>query len=183
MMDTNKIIGELEESLKEIESAREQVVKVTTSSEKTIDGITNLIKEVQKLTSSFEEETNKAIKAFEGNADSFKKRLVEIAETNEKSLKDNLNIFKSITKELVESSIKLQKESLNVVSQLKEYCGKVQELIDEITGIDLPRKITEFEKKIEKIDTNISLTTKSNRIHFYITWILSVALFLMLYFK
>ena len=182
-METEKInqaLAQLEISLKELDSARAQVEKVTDSGNSLANATSSLVKEVKQLADKIATETSKIITGFSDKITVLEASINNTTKEGQKKISSEVDKFIKTTSELKSNnestisdfknlSIKTIKDQETEVSKtiqsILSYCENVQKLIDAISTMDLPARMDKIEssftitstviKKLSEIQTGL----------------------------
>ncbi|MBP7215614.1 MAG: hypothetical protein KBA52_08290 [Candidatus Kapabacteria bacterium] len=122
----NKILGELEEDLKNLQSARKQVESVVLSNTEFANSANSLVNNTQKFVEVITKSTNDAVDGF----------VVTVREVSN----------------LAKSSLEEQKnENLKVLNHLLETQNQIKQLIGQLLDLNLPNTLKSINSNLEII--------------------------------
>jgi ABC-type transporter Mla subunit MlaD len=177
----NQALAQLEQSLKELDSARKQVEKITESGTTLLQATSKLTNEVKGLADKVKDETSNAIVVFSEKLSDLEKKLKNISESGKKSIMAEVEKFTETTSELSSSTenaikeikslsaktIKQQEEEISkTIKVINGYCTNIQILIDEIKSIDLPHKLENLDSGIIKAQKSLSELQENQAVQF-----------------
>lgn len=172
-METEKInqaLAQLEISLKELDSARAQVEKVTDSGNNLANATSSLVKDVKQLADKIATETSKIITGFSDKIAALEASINNTTKEGQKKISSEVEKFIKTTSDLKSNnestisdfknlSIKTIKDQETEVSKtirsVLSYCEKVQKLIDAISTMDLPNRMDKIDKNITDVNSTI----------------------------
>lgn len=183
-METEKInqaLAQLELSLKELDSARAQVEKVTDSSNNIANATSSLVKDVKQLADKIAVETSKIITGFSDKITALEASINNATKEGQKKISSEVEKFIKTTSDFKSNnesaisdfknlSIKTLKDQETEVSKtiqsILSYCEQVQKLINAISKMDLPARMDKLDnsitatgseiKKLSEIQTGLS---------------------------
>lgn len=142
---------ELEENLKSLDSARKQVVNVTTSSEKVIEAFTRILKQLDILNEGFDANNKGVLDAFEQVVE---KLNIQLKEESKNRLLHDEALHRKLNDSVVKTILKLESCNMELdvmVEKLNEYS------IDQsLKKIDNQQH--EILKNLQVINDNIKLS-------------------------
>jgi len=165
-METEKInqaLAQLEISLKELDSARAQVEKVTNSGNNFANAASSLVKEVKQLADKIASETSKTISGFSDKITALEASINNTTKEGQKKISSEVEKFIKTTSDLKSNnenaisdfknlSIKTIKDQETEVSKtiqsILSYCEQVQKLIEAISTMNLPVRMDELDNNI-----------------------------------
>lgn len=157
----NKILGELEEDLKKLQSAREQVEKVVDSNNNFAISANNLVENSQKLVESISISTKDAVVEFTNKLKESKDEIDDIFNQSVRKLKEASDRIEEAIKDvsiLAKSSLEEQKhENLKVLNQLLETQNQLKKLISELLDLELPRTLKSIDLNLSKVKKDQNL--------------------------
>lgn len=142
---------ELEENLKSLESARKQVVNVTTSSEKVIEAFARILTQLDNLNEGFDANNRGVLEAFEQVVE---KLNIQLKEESKNRLLHDETLHRKLNDSVVKTILKLESCNMELdvmVEKLNEYS------IDQsLKKIDNQQH--EILKNLQVINDNIKLS-------------------------
>ena len=133
---------EMRENLEKLESAREQVQKVSTKSIEVIGATDRLTKSIEELKAKYDEEGEKLLNSFDNASHNFKENYKAVI----KEYEDYVKTFKSIQQEN-NATLKASFESLNNSINIAQK---------NIEDIDIELGFKKTSKSIESLSSNLS---------------------------
>lgn len=112
---------ELEENLKSLESARKQVVNVTTSSEKVIEAFARILTQLDNLNEGFDANNRGVLEAFEQVVE---KLNIQLKEESKNRLLHDETLHRKLNDSVVKTILKLESCNMELdvmVEKLNEY--------------------------------------------------------------
>lgn len=141
----NQTLSQLESSLRELDSARIQVEKVTEAGNNLTIATSALVNEVKLLADQIGNDTTTIITGFSEKLSDFDKKLNHNSDLSQKSIRDGINIFSELTGTL-------KQKTENAIEELKTISVKtIQNQESEIS-----KKLESTLKAIEKETTEVN---------------------------
>ena len=147
--DFNTIIGQIEEDLKKLQSAKEQVEKVVAENTAFSEKATELIVNTDKLLSILKDNTNDIVNSFATSLTESKQQLEKLINDSKSGISDIHNSIKEEHSKILQSAQTKIQEALNLSAlTLKSQKDESQRLT------------TNFQQTSEDIKTSISEKTE-----------------------
>lgn len=142
---------ELEENLRSLESARKQVVNVTTSSEKVIEAFARILAQLEKLNEGFDTNNKEVLDSFDQVVEDLN---ASLKEESKKRLSDSITIQKKLSASVDHTVLKMEscsKAMDDMVEKFEEY--SVDQTLNRIEN-----QQNEILKNLQVINENIKLS-------------------------
>lgn len=151
----NKILGELEEDLQKLRSAREQVESVIESTQKFTEAANGMVKNSQSLIIATKTANVSVLKDFS-------EKLAESKEAIDKVVNDSIshleNQVKRIegaiddTSKLATASLEEQRnENLKTLNQILDTHNQIKQLFGQLLDLELPGTLKNINSNLEKL--------------------------------
>ena len=159
----NRILGELEEDLKKLQSAREQVERVIESSNNFAGSANSLISNSQRIIDSISNITKGAVEEFT-------KKINNSNNDIDKVVNQSINHLDAASKRIENAIIQVanvaktnleeqKNENLKVLNQLLETQNQLKRLTGELLSFELPNTLKE-------INANLKIISEENNVKF-----------------
>jgi hypothetical protein len=125
----NKALGQLEEDLKKMQSARKQVESVIASNKEFVDATSGLVTNTQSLVGKLKETTETKVK--------------EVSELASKNIKDTSNLAKTTIEDQ-------RQENLKTLNHILETHNQIKQLMGQLLNLDLPNTLKSLNANLEK---------------------------------
>ena len=145
--DFNTIIGQIEEDLKKLQSAKEQVEKVVAENTAFSEKASELIVNTDKLLTVLKEDTNGIVNSFSTSLAELKQQLEKLIKDSQSGISDIHNSVKEEHGKILQSTKTKIEEALNLsAATLKSQKDESQK-----TTAFVENKLNEIQKKLENL--------------------------------
>lgn len=170
----NTIIGQIEEDLKKLQSAKEQVEKIVTENTAFSEKATELILNTDQLLSVLKEDTNGISNSFVENLSESKKQLEKLIKDSQtgiydihKSLKDEHDEMLQSVKSKIDEALTLsantlnsaknileeqKSENLKTLNQILETHNQIKQLIGQLWDLKIPETLKNINENLENLN-------------------------------
>ena len=156
--DINKVLVDLQESLQEINSAKDQVEAVTKSNDKLGAQTSKMINEVVNLANIVEAKTIEVITEFSNTLSNYKAEHARILNNNSKSITLQIDGAKSVSESFeksAESLVQDYKKQFHIV-----FSNNKEQL--QVINNTITKKVESIESKVNDVSLKATLEVKEN---------------------
>jgi DNA anti-recombination protein RmuC len=173
--DFNSIIGQIEEDLKKLQSAKEQVEKVVTDNAEFAKATSSLIDKTKSLLSDVKNLTADSLVKFAEQLTQTKTALDKLTSQTQASVKSSISSFDltsaSLTKSFSDKADEVAKKAKNTLEEqktenLKTLClilkthNDIKLFIGQLLDLEIPETLKSINENLEGINNNLEKTNK-----------------------